>query len=104
MCYQKRWAKNWQELKYCSQKCRKNKPDKLDKTLEEHYLELVKTKTLVTEQDVARALNEAPTDLRERIRKAARRLVATGNYALTQNGKTVDPSSAKGPINLRRKA
>ncbi len=72
--------------------------------LEEHYLQLIKTKAIVTEEDIARQLNEAPTDLRERIRKAARRLVTTGNFELIQNGKTIDPSSAKGPINLRRKS
>ncbi len=103
MSYQKRWAKNWGELKYCSQKCRKTKPNKLDKKLEESYLQLIKTKTLVTEEDLVRQLKETPKDLRERIRKAARRLVATGNYELIQNGKTVDPSIAKGPISLRRK-
>ena len=36
-----------------------------------------------------------------RARRAARRLVATGTLEITQGGRVVDPSTARGPIRLR---
>ncbi len=53
--------------------------------------------------DVARAV--APDDWRpwmEPVRRAARRLVARGEVEITQGGSVVDPSTAKGPIRIRR--
>jgi hypothetical protein len=40
--------------------------------------------------------------LMEPARRAARRLVASGEVVITQGGKVVDPSTAKGPIRVRR--
>jgi hypothetical protein len=37
----------------------------------------------------------------EPAREAARRLVARSEVAIVQGGRTVDPSSAKGPIRIR---
>ncbi|WP_245631573.1 DUF3253 domain-containing protein [Curtobacterium ammoniigenes] len=53
--------------------------------------------------DVARA--HAPEEWRplmEPVRRAARRMVARGELEITQHGSVVDPSTAKGPIRLRR--
>jgi hypothetical protein len=36
-------------------------------------------------------------------RSAARRLVAAGAVEITQGGRVVDPSTAKGPIRIRRR-
>ena len=38
----------------------------------------------------------------ERTRAAAERLVATGEVVMTQHGRVVDPSQAKGAVRLRR--
>jgi hypothetical protein len=40
--------------------------------------------------------------LMEPARMAARRLVAAGQVEITQRGRPVDPSTAKGPIRVRR--
>ncbi len=40
--------------------------------------------------------------LMEPARRAARRLVARGEVQIIQRGRVVDPSSAKGPIRIRR--
>ena len=40
--------------------------------------------------------------LMEPARRAARRLVAAGTLEITQGGRAVDPSTARGPIRLRR--
>lgn len=41
-------------------------------------------------------------DLLEPARAAARRLVAAGEVEITQRGQVVDPSTAKGPVRVRR--
>ncbi len=38
----------------------------------------------------------------ERARSAARRLVVIGEVEVLQGGRVVDPSTAKGPIRIRR--
>jgi hypothetical protein len=38
----------------------------------------------------------------EPARAAARRLVARGEVEITQGGRVVDPSTAKGPLRVRR--
>lgn len=43
----------------------------------------------------------APPRSRERCRQAARRLVARGTIVVTQDGKVVDPSFAKGVMELK---
>ena len=41
-------------------------------------------------------------ELMEPARAAARRLVAAGEVEITQRGSVVDPSTARGPIRVRR--
>ena len=43
-------------------------------------------------------------DLMEDARAAARRLVEQGEVEVTQGGQPVDPSTARGPIRIRRRA
>ena len=57
--------------------------------------------------EAARALaysddREAWQPLLEPVCAAARRLVAEGSIEITQGGRVVDPSRAKGPIRLRK--
>jgi hypothetical protein len=42
-------------------------------------------------------------ELMEPARRAARRLVASGEVEITQGGRVVDPSTARGPIRIRRR-
>ena len=53
--------------------------------------------------EAARRVNpEQWKPLMEPCRMAARRLVAQGCAEITQNDRVVDPSTAKGPIRVRR--
>lgn len=55
--------------------------------------------------EAARAVDpDGWRDLMEPARAAARRLVAAGRVEITQGGRVVDPSTAKGPIRIRRTA
>ena len=55
--------------------------------------------------DAARLVGDDDSwrDLMEPARRAARRLVERGEVEITQGGQVVDPSTAKGPIRIRRR-
>ncbi|OLZ64181.1 S-adenosylmethionine tRNA ribosyltransferase [Streptomyces amritsarensis] len=56
--------------------------------------------------DAARAVYQGDDDgwrdLMEPTRRAARRLVATGEVEMTRGGRAVDPAGARGPVRIRR--
>ncbi|MEU0718538.1 DUF3253 domain-containing protein [Streptomyces lavendulocolor] len=56
--------------------------------------------------DAARAVYEGDDDgwraLMEPARRAARRLVEAGEVDITQGGRPIEPSQARGPIRIRR--
>lgn len=97
----KKWAANWDEVKYCSEKCRRNKTKS---TYEAQILDLLKTrgagKTICPSEVLPDDLKQ-DKQLMEKVRASARLLVAQGKIVITQQGKTVDPSTAKGPIRLK---
>jgi len=57
----------------------------------------------ISPDDAARRVDASGWEtLREPARRAARRMVAEGTVEIVQDGRVVDPSTAKGPIGLRR--
>ncbi|MFG2752453.1 DUF3253 domain-containing protein [Streptomyces xanthophaeus] len=80
-----------------------------DRRLERAILELLErrgpTATLCP-SDAARAVHAGDGDgwraLMEPARRAARRLVAAGEVEITQAGRVVEPTRARGPIRIRR--
>ena len=105
--WRKKWARDWDEVKYCSDGCRKRAKSasavdaNLDQALKSLLAERGVSKT-VCPSEVARAVGgEEWRDLMERARSAARRSVARGEAVITQHGQVVDPSTAKGPIRIR---
>lgn len=104
--WRKKWERNWDDVRYCGAACRRQKRTAFDVRLESAILDLLdrrgRGKSLCP-SEVAR--QERPDDWREhmeRVRQAARRLVARGEVVITQKGRVVDPSTAKGAIRLRR--
>ena len=77
-----------------------------DEKLEAKILDLLGQRAAtatICPSEAARAVDpEDWRDLMEPARKAARRLVARGEVEITQRGSVVDPSTAKGPIRIRR--
>jgi hypothetical protein len=85
----------------------------VDRRLEAVLLELLDRRArgaTVCPSEAARAVaaavdggpGEGWRELMEPARMAARRLVAAGAVEITQRGRVVDPSTAKGPIRVRR--
>nr|WP_166760069.1 DUF2256 and DUF3253 domain-containing protein [Frigoribacterium faeni] len=108
--WRKKWAANWDEVAYCSDACRRRKVTALDRQLEERIRELLAARaatSTICPSDVARSIapddEAAWRDLMEPVRRAARRLVAAGEVDITQGGSVVDPSTAKGPIRIRKR-
>lgn len=106
MVWRRRWAANWDEVRYCSAACQRQKgKDPLDRELEMAILSLLAGRTAgasICPSEAARRV--FPVDWNEqmeRTRQAARRLVAAGKILITQGGCVVDPSLARGPIRLQ---
>jgi hypothetical protein len=104
--WRKKWERDWDQVRYCSDGCRRHKITDVDRSLEAAIRELLASRaasSTICPSDAARAVR--PDDWRplmEPARAAARRLVAAGEVDITQGGHVVDPSTAKGPIRIRR--
>ncbi len=111
--WRKKWERDWDNVKFCSEACRTHKPGSRDKMLEETILHLLHERgagKTICPSEAARIVagqGELSNDpaawqpLMEPARAAARRLVAAGSIVITQSGHVVDASTAKGPIRLR---
>lgn len=103
--WRKKWERNWEEVRYCSESCRRAKVSITDTALESAILDLLSQRSAgasICPSEAARLVS--PLDwqpLMEPARRAARRLVAQGRVEITQKGRPVDPSTAKGPIRIR---
>ena len=104
--WRKKWEKNWDEVKYCSDACRRRGIRPVDEKLTASIRELLDARAAsatICPSEAARAVGgEDWRDLMEPARRAARRLVAAGEVEITQRGQVVDPSTAKGPIRIRK--
>lgn len=107
--WRKKWERDWDNVRYCSDGCRKHKPGARDLALEETILRLLRERgagKTICPSEAARTVagndeREAWEPLMEPARAAARRLVAQGKVAITQGGVVVEPSTAKGAIRIR---
>jgi hypothetical protein len=99
------WAKNWEQVRYCSDACRCHRPNDTDRALERAILDLLGQRSAgatICPSEAARSVGgEAWRSLMEPARSAARRLVAAGQVEITQGGAVVDPSTARRPIRIR---
>lgn len=104
MHWRKAWARNWADVRYCSDTCRRKKVSHTDRALETMIMTLLAQRHgSICPSEVARKVDpENWRDHMESVRRAARRLVITGDVIITQGGSAVDPSTAKGPIRIER--
>jgi hypothetical protein len=106
MQWRAKWAKNWDTVKYCSDACRKQRLTAVDAALEQSIVELLNARardaSICPSEAAQQVGGEDWQRLMEPARMAARRLVAQEKVQITQGGRVVDPSRAKGPIRIRR--
>ena len=84
--------------------------DDVERRLEAAILDLLAHRastSTICPSEAARAVggdeDERWRPLMEPAREAARRLVGRGEVVVTQGGQVVDPSTARGPIRIRRR-
>ncbi|WP_370186745.1 DUF3253 domain-containing protein [Aeromicrobium sp.] len=104
--WRKKWERDWDQVRYCSQACRKRGVTRTDQELEAAIVDLLNGRagggTICPSEAARRVDPDGWRELMEPARRAARRLVAAGSAEITQGGRVVDPSTAKGPIRVRR--
>ncbi len=107
--WRKKWADTWDDVRWCSDACRRRKVRPVDRELEasiERLLDQRSGGATICPSEAAREVGgddeERWRPLMEPARSAARRLVNEGKVQITQAGRVVDPSTAKGPIRVRR--
>ena len=101
-----KWADDWEQVKYCSARCRRNGLDPVDQLLEEAIVRLLRGRSgdaTLCPSEAARAVS--PDDWRplmEPARAAGRRLANRDLVVFRQGGTRVDPSTASGAVRLGR--
>ena len=103
-----KWARDWESVRWCSDSCRCHGVTEQDRSLENAIVDLLTARVggaTICPSDAARAVGgEDWQPLMEPARRAARRLVVEGRAEITQGGRVVDASTAKGPIRIRLRA
>lgn len=99
-------AADWDAVRWCSDACRRRGVRAVDRALEAAIARLLDARAAgatICPSEAARAVDpDGWETLMEPARRAARRLVAAGTLEIVQGGRVVDPSTARGPIRLRR--
>jgi len=104
--WRKKWARDWPNVRYCSARCRSRGLNEADRALERAILHLLDQRSAgasICPSEAARVVDpQRWRDLMEPARMAARRLTHRGETRITQKGRIVDPTTARGPIRIRR--
>ncbi|MFK7986336.1 MAG: DUF3253 domain-containing protein [Sandaracinaceae bacterium] len=104
--WRKKWARDWDAVRYCSERCRRTRVTAEERNIEAAIVALLSQRgedKSICPSEAARVV--APDDWRtcmHGVRTVAARLVATRIVRATQGPREVHPVDAKGPIRLRR--
>ncbi len=105
--FRKKWEKNWDQIKYCSDRCRKfNSHTHKEKAIaiEEKILALLKLrgkdKSICPSEVLPDELKTNKSEM-ELVRQVARSLAHSGKIIITQKNQKVSPDEFRGPIRLK---
>lgn len=108
--WRKKWEKDWDQIKYCSDQCRKfNSSGFKEKarSIEEKILNLLKLrgrdKSICPSEVLPEELKTNKLEM-ETVRQVARSLAHSGKINITQKNQKVDPDKFRGPIRLKLKS
>jgi hypothetical protein len=106
--WRKKWERDWESVRACSDACRRARLDATDAALDAAVLSLCRSRgrgKTICPSEAARAVagedEAAWRRLLPRARWSANRLCAAGSVEMTQSGRVVDWSTARGPVRLR---
>lgn len=102
MEWRKAWEKNWEQVRYCSESCRRNKNQK---SFTAEILELVTKRypNSICPSEVLSPEDKQSKELMEQVRRSARLLAREQQIVITQKNQIVDPDHFRGPIRLKLK-
>ncbi|HKJ17926.1 MAG TPA: DUF2256 and DUF3253 domain-containing protein [Xanthomonadales bacterium] len=102
MTWRRKWAHQWEQIRYCSKRCSRARLRQTDHLLEKAIFSLLCSRSgTICPSEAARVVApENWRDLMEPARCAGRRMAARGEVVFKQSGKTVDPSEFKGLVRL----
>lgn len=111
MTWRRRWRNDWENVRYCSTACRRKGLNETDRKLESAIVDLMLQQRAGDGffiEDVAAKVSgnvdgKSKMRLIQAARNAARRLHNQRSVDILQNGRRVDPSTAKGPFLIRRR-
>ena len=97
----KKWNDCWEEVKYCSKSCQKNKEpiDIMEKIIE--ILEIRGHEKSICPSEVLPPDQKQNKEKMELVRNAARLLAHTKKVIIIQKNKVLNPANFKGPIRLK---
>jgi hypothetical protein len=106
--WRKKWSRDWEQVKHCSDSCRRTRLTSLDHDLENAILKLLQERgpkrSICPSEAVREFINPEHQEWKVRCRQArqvAQRLAGRGEVEITQAGVAVDPARARGPIRIR---
>ncbi|MBC7467264.1 MAG: DUF2256 and DUF3253 domain-containing protein [Bdellovibrio sp.] len=108
--YRKKWEKNWDQVKFCSDRCRAQSKGASQKRITEFKIKIVdllqlrSTGKTICPSEILQDDEKQDVKVMEMVRQAARLLVSEGVIEILQKSKVVDPSDFRGPIRLRLKS
>lgn len=96
--WRKKWARDWESVRYCSKRCRGSRGSSAN--LDAQLLDVLtgfsgRGWIALTPTAVGMAVADEP------LRQAARRLAEQGSVELGRRGRVVDPTAARGAIDVR---
>jgi hypothetical protein len=102
--WRRKWAHCWDQVRYCSARCRGRRLRRLDDALERSIIELLAARggTICPSEAARRVSPDDWRPLMEAARSAGRRLAARGALEIRQRGRSVDPSLARGRLRFAR--
>lgn len=98
MAWRRKWARDWAQVRYCGEACRRRRGASGASDWEARLLEGLSAQP----RGAAVALEALAPGAGEEAREAARRLAARGEVEWVVRGRRVDPSTARGEVGLRR--
>jgi hypothetical protein len=107
--WRRKWCRDWDNVKYCSDKCRASGLTSRDDEIERAILKLLRARpdgATICPSEAVRVLQPREADgswqgLMKAIRCAARRLAVRRQVVWVQGGRPVDPSKARGSVRLK---
>ncbi len=104
--WRKKWEGNWEEVKFCSDRCRRTGRNKIHRDYEEVILSLLEERgpgKTICPSEAARHLHPDEKGWREAmedVRNAARRLARRERIHILKKNQVIDPDEMRGVIRL----